>query len=1177
MKKKGKILLILSSVLLFLLLSFIGLFVYEYIRISPKDVYFTNVTSGSVTVSWSTKNRIPMSVMVREGGRGIPIAILGGTEKFFDTRDVKYAELVAVQETSDNVVGDNDLTVSINDFQTEVEVTQRGEYYTHHVTVTGLNPETEYSFLVGDRYIFREISDSNGNTTAKTLVVPEEIRSPVPAYGSVKDAENQENTPIDNLTPITDGVVYFNYWDEVTNERSAVYSSSFNSDGNWYMDVSNAVGEDGKHFISRFEDTVTNLYVELTIDAGPLGTWKKVLPFNDTSPTDVIVLNDPLMIQDAKLGIERLDSMLQDELVKGVEAGACLFMEYCGPCYDGVLTNRCSCSKEALEVRGCSSESKKSLEDVRADANKRAAGSSNGSSDNEGGITCSGGGVENSYVLFGTACKKCVPSSSGQYGVWETQEGSTYCKDHSIADGHVAAPDEDNEGIIDYELGSKVEGGICSRNGRKGIWINLKNMPIDRCPDGNCSSLGSGLYCEINPSNITESQNYKRSYTDTGTGGDFDRIAANIKYYIEDGKCLPVNISVVDEDSLPAGTFSEISLCERALDAIETYFYISGDECKQINATSLVTTDVGRVYQTEDLCRSAIAGQVTYYYVSGSKCVDITALEISIGGVIPMLYGSASECSRHIDYNEASTSQSPIYTDEWCWKGASRGAYRILPDGTLQRCRNNGVWKDDPVSTGSKRCMDLYELGLDSGAHCNNKRDFCSISIEGEYVDYYCDGNRWVDWITYKEDHPQDVIPAGNAQVIGYGEKCLFGGCICPDQTRVSYEQNCPYQVQVESTNCNYENKGKVCNNDGSTCIIAPANQSAIVKDTIKEAKSYYLGGGKGRVCVREDNNCYQKIDRRNDLVPVNLGIWLYICESGIHSEKNNVRFDSLSYSTEVLAESDVNSSQEYIIDPKTGFIKGLSNGVYMFEYDGQYYSFEVKDYNSDSVLIFVDKNNNQEYDSDIDLKVSDIGTKVNIIPITQEYQYQIHTGLNFISFPYLIYGEEYRTAASLLHKLNEIYNDTFYSISKFDGRWKIVGQNTDMYDNNDFQLLPGEGYMIKSKEDIDISIVGQPIQFETETDQAPINLNQGWNLIGLYGTNIKTYTAKSLIEDINTDDFIADNVTKWAADKQLYEGLQISDGEEYGFDFPLNKLESYFVRITQGSGNWQPSLGGNN
>jgi len=140
-----------------------------------------------------------------------------------------------------------------------------------------------------------------------------------------------------------------------------------------------------------------------------------------------------------------------------------------------------------------------------------------------------------------------------------------------------------------------------------------------------------------------------------------------------------------------------------------------------------------------------------------------------------------------------------------------------------------------------------------------------------------------------------------------------------------------------------------------------------------------------------------------------------------------------------------------------------------------------------------------------------------------------------------------------------------------------MVGQNVEVYDNNDFQLLSSEGYMVKAKNDVNISIVGQPIKFENESDNVPIYFSTGWNLIGLYGTNVKQYTAKTLIEDVNKDDFTADNVTKWAKDKQMYEGFQLTDSEEYGFDYPLNILESYFVRITEGKGNWEPQLSSNN
>jgi hypothetical protein len=34
-----------------------------------------------------------------------------------------------------------------------------------------------------------------------------------------------------------------------------------------------------------------------------------------------------------------------------------------------------------------------------------------------------------------------------------------------------------------------------------------------------------------------------------------------------------------------------------------------------------------------------------------------------------------------------------------------------------------------------------------------------------------------------------------------------------------------------------------------------------------------------------------------------------------------------------------------------------------------------------------------------------------------------------------------------------------------------------------------------------------------------------------------------------------------------------MSEGQEYGFDYPINPLEAVFVRILEGRGNWQPKL----
>ena len=66
---------------------------------------------------------------------------------FYDTRDLVKAELKAVEQTGKNIAKSDDISVSMSEVKTEIKVTDKGKYYTHHVEIKGLDPETEYSFL----------------------------------------------------------------------------------------------------------------------------------------------------------------------------------------------------------------------------------------------------------------------------------------------------------------------------------------------------------------------------------------------------------------------------------------------------------------------------------------------------------------------------------------------------------------------------------------------------------------------------------------------------------------------------------------------------------------------------------------------------------------------------------------------------------------------------------------------------------------------------------------------------------------------------------------------------------------------------------------------------------------------------------------------------------------------
>ena len=55
------------------------------------------------------------------------------------------------------------------------------------------------------------------------------------------------------------------------------------------------------------------------------------------------------------------------------------------------------------------------------------------------------------------------------------------------------------------------------------------------------------------------------------------------------------------------------------------------------------------------------------------------------------------------------------------------------------------------------------------------------------------------------------------------------------------------------------------------------------------------------------------------------------------------------------------------------------------------------------------------------------------------------------------------------------------------------------------------------------------------------------------------------MINSVNSIEGLkANNVTYWPTSKGMYQGFQLSEGQEYGQDFPISKDLGYFVRINE-------------
>lgn len=208
----------------------------------------------------------------------------------------------------------------------------------------------------------------------------------------------------------------------------------------------------------------------------------------------------------------------------------------------------------------------------------------------------------------------------------------------------------------------------------------------------------------------------------------------------------------------------------------------------------------------------------------------------------------------------------------------------------------------------------------------------------------------------------------------------------------------------------------------------------------------------------------------------------------------------------------------------------------------------------------------------------SSVVLSVNKETIAQELS--LDKGVNIISLTLLpSTGKESRVLNSdEFLKLVNNAGDNVSAISSFSGgQWAngtVYDFKTGETKGVPFSLSQGIGYLVMAERGTTISVPGYAVK-----ESIPVAFSSGWNLIGIHGHS-RAYTAKSLINSISSIKGLkANHVSYWPTSKGMYEGYQLSEGQEYGQDFPISKDLGYFVRIsdfkpltpTCKSINWNP------
>lgn len=173
-------------------------------------------------------------------------------------------------------------------------------------------------------------------------------------------------------------------------------------------------------------------------------------------------------------------------------------------------------------------------------------------------------------------------------------------------------------------------------------------------------------------------------------------------------------------------------------------------------------------------------------------------------------------------------------------------------------------------------------------------------------------------------------------------------------------------------------------------------------------------------------------------------------------------------------------------------------------------------------------------------------------------FEYEFNNGWNLVHFPFV--SDDIKDADTLL-KTIRTFGVTTVHITRFEnGKFDFYSlrDNGEIFGSN-FQILPGVGYFIKTTSSGKISLSGNAI-----TNAIPVDLNNGWNLIGVSNPE-KSYTAKSFIEKCEGDSIGCDSLARY--DSGLYDILVKDNNTLFGNDFNLNSKSGYFVRVESGGG----------
>lgn len=1109
--KLTKILRNISKGILFLtglgLLGYAGYLTYLSVSYRPYKVRVTNLTDTSFTVSWVTDSPMKGVVYFKDSDSFLPGPLsFFGSKVAVDDRDFAKAQSKCVEDFNRDVAKDvgDDFVVSGDNFDCEdIKVEKFGKYYTHHVTLKNLESEKEYYFRVGDGYFSWNVN--SGNYEEFELKGISEFRE-----RTLAEIQN-----IGTPNPVF-GSTYQMYYD-----KDGILDEKTNFDSVVYLRVFK--GQEELHPLSG----VSNL------DGG----WSMDMANVRDEDGSLIDLSEGLVFQFSPQA-ENYNPVGKEKISYGEIISPLYLLGSQEDEWEKDNEEKSNFWDRFLEKFNVKVEAQ--VETCKGVGKCVAAGCQPNDCRQEAGPAFAGADCRKQYVNNGCKCDRPWACMSP----YSRPDDANYIPQKDPETGRtkmVKAVDESGRSVLTPEeiaAGKDLATRLYDTYTVTKITTKV-DAAVAKVSERKCYKADSGV-CELDY-HCVEGEGYSSMYL-CNKALLLDSDIPGITCYRYSSATNTCQSQKIYKASCPASFYESLPACKTAnnIEGIQCYKYDSlqgicssftkkdGNSCSPYYASSTACASANGLKTETEGC----------WYVSGNTCV----------------YTDSSSCYRSSGYN------------------------RVLNSGRYE----------SKITCEAK--LEITQVKID----CKEGFKPTNAIVGGKQTKICVEQSDLKGWLNgcdsaWSEDENKVVrTEASGAIVIGCPEKSVtvaveirpgegtvrpwsdeYYGCCRKDSGNGDYQ----YVIQAGDTGCDkYYTDVMKCSNPGVANVFSTVyclegdSVRAIVYKTLEKKPSCAV-----EVTRTRDWETY---GGKNCCKTAGGGFEISTCTKGktfwhkcidLTSDDIDIQYRLPGFNLVQKASAQENTSEEdslVLYLPEDGvYDVSLLNGT-----DISLFGDATRGY-----IFFYERNGQDGYQSPVDpskpgdnedILVSPSAAVISMSKVTSTQKVTLQRGLNIISFDFLpSQGEKKPLEADEFLKLVNTGDDRVSRISFFSGGLWNGGVSFDFESKttkgNSFPLVFGKGYVVVAERETTISIPGYEI-----SSTIPIALSAGWNLIGVHGYST-AFTARSLIDSINeVKGLTADNVSWWPTSKGKYEGLQVSEGQEYGLDFPISPLNGYFIRI---------------